>query len=84
MFSNNEIQKQFNKTFELAQEMSAYSKSAEPRRIDEKHILVQSEISSHAKEFQRKAEDMLPDYQKHFEELKSLMINHLEKLESNL
>jgi hypothetical protein len=84
LFSTKEVREQFLKTFELAQEMSAYARSAEPKRIDDKHILLESELSSHAKDYESKADELYPIYQKNFTTLKNLMIEHLEKLESEI
>ncbi|HEY0458102.1 MAG TPA: hypothetical protein VGC97_03050 [Pyrinomonadaceae bacterium] len=80
-YSTREIREQFNKAFELAQDMSAYYRSAEPKKLSGGYILIESEQSSYAKEYKAKADEILPNYHKNFFTLRDLMLEHLEKLE---
>lgn len=80
-YSTKEIREQFNKTFELAQDMSSYYRSAEPKKLSDGYNLIESEQSSHTKEFRAKGDQLLPNYHKSFFSLRDLMLEHLEKIE---
>ena len=59
--------------------MSAYYRRTEPKRLSDGALLIQSEQSSHAKEYEEKGDEILPNYYKNYFLLRDLIITHLEK-----